>query len=78
LDCLDPNFGTEEDLKELVEKAHKQGIRIVLDAVINHTGPTTNLDETYPMTWVRTEPQCKYNNFENTTACTLVANFLMF
>jgi alpha-amylase len=48
LDCLDPNFGTEKDLKELVEKAHKQGIRIVLDAVINHTGPTTNLDETYP------------------------------
>ena len=71
---LDPNFGTEKDLKELVEKAHKQGIRIVLDAVINHTGPTTEIDETYPMTWVRTEPQCKYSNFENTTACTLVAN----
>ncbi len=34
----DPNFGTEEDLKELVEKAHQNGIRIVLDAVINHTG----------------------------------------
>lgn len=71
---LDPNFGTEADLKELIEKAHKQGIRIVLDAVINHTGPTTDTDETYPMTWVRTEPQCKYNNYENTTACTLVAN----
>lgn len=26
------------------------------------------------MTWVRTEPQCKYNNYENFTACTLVAN----
>lgn len=72
--ALDPNFGTEADLKELIEKAHKQGIRIVLDAVINHTGPTTDTDETYPMTWVRTEPQCKYNNYENTTACTLVAN----
>ena len=72
--ALDPNFGTEADLKELVEKAHKQGIRILLDAVINHTGPTTDIDETYPMTWVRTEPQCKYDNFENTTACTLVAN----
>ena len=34
---LDPNFGTEEDLKELVEKTHQNGIRIVLDAVINHT-----------------------------------------
>ncbi len=35
---LDPNFGTKEDLHELVEAAHKKGIRIVLDAVINHTG----------------------------------------
>ncbi len=38
---LDPNFGTKEDLKKLVEVAHKNGIRIVLDAVINHTGPVT-------------------------------------
>ena len=71
---LDPNFGTKADLKELVEKAHKKGIRIVLDAVINHTGPVTNIDPVYPNNWVRTSPQCKYNNYENTTACTLVAN----
>lgn len=71
---LDPNFGTKADLKELVEKAHKKGIRIVLDAVINHTGPVTTIDPVYPNSWVRTSPQCKYNNYENTTACTLVAN----
>ena len=71
---LDPNFGTRADLKELVEKAHAKGIRIVLDAVINHTGPVTPADPVYPNSWVRTSPQCKYTNFENTTACTLVAN----
>ena len=71
---LDPNFGTEADLKELVEKAHKQGIRIVLDAVINHTGPVTYADNEYPNKWVRTSPQCTYKNFETTTACTLVKN----
>ena len=71
---LDPNFGTKKELKELVEKAHKKGIRIVLDAVINHTGPTTAVDGTYPNSWVRTTPQCQYNNYINTTACTLVAN----
>ena len=71
---LDPNFGTKADLKELVEKAHEKGIRIVLDAVINHTGPVTPIDPVYPNSWVRTSPQCKYNNYENTTACTLVAN----
>jgi len=34
---IDPAFGTKEDLKELVEKAHGLGIKIMLDAVFNHT-----------------------------------------
>lgn len=35
---IDPEFGTKEELKELVEEAHKRGIRVVLDAVFNHSG----------------------------------------
>lgn len=35
---IDPSFGTEEDLKELVDKAHGLGMRVILDAVFNHTG----------------------------------------
>ena len=35
---IDPDFGTEEDLIELVEKAHALGIRVMLDAVFNHSG----------------------------------------
>jgi alpha-amylase len=71
---LDPNFGTKEDLKELVEKAHAKGIRIVLDAVINHTGPVTEKDEVFPNNWVRTSPKCTYNSYENYINCTLVEN----
>ncbi len=72
--ALDKNFGTKEDLKELVTTAHKNGIRIVLDAVINHTGPVTGADPVWPLDWVRTGPQCTYENYENTTSCTLVKN----
>ncbi len=71
---IDPNFGTKEDLKELVAIAHKNGIRILLDAVINHTGPVTEKDPVWPIDWVRTAPQCIYNNYENTVSCTLVKN----
>lgn len=72
--ALDPNFGTKKDLAELVEKAHAKGIRIMLDGVINHTGPVTEMDSVWPNDWVRTGPTCTYNNFENTTICTLVKN----
>lgn len=35
---IDPDFGTEEDMVELVQKAHSLGIKIMVDAVFNHSG----------------------------------------
>jgi alpha-amylase len=72
--AMDPNFGTEEDLTELVETAHAHGIRIVMDVIVNHTGPVTELDPVWPTEWVRTEPQCTYQDYESTVTCTLVKN----
>lgn len=33
---IDPQFGTKEQLKALVEKAHERGMHIILDGVFNH------------------------------------------
>ncbi|WP_217593240.1 alpha-glycosidase [Cohnella sp. GbtcB17] len=35
---VDPQFGTNEKLKELVEACHARGIRVLLDGVFNHCG----------------------------------------
>ena len=35
---VDPHFGSLETLKELVQKCHEKGIRVMLDAVFNHSG----------------------------------------
>ena len=71
---IDANLGTIEDYKELIDKAHERGIRVLMDVIINHTGPVTGIDTQWPDEWVRMSPTCTFDNFENTVVCTLVDN----
>ncbi|MEM9143733.1 MAG: alpha-amylase family glycosyl hydrolase, partial [Bacteroidota bacterium] len=72
--ALDPNFGNKKDLENMVKAAHEMGIRVLMDVVLNHTGPVTDKDPVWPKEWVRTDPTCEFTTYENTTACTLVDN----
>lgn len=38
---IDPHFGTEDDLRHLVDEAHARGIAVILDGVFGHHGGVT-------------------------------------
>jgi len=71
---LDPNFGTMKDLKNVVDAAHNRGIKIVMDVVLNHTGPVTAMDPFWGEDWARENPNCAFTTYDNTTKCSLVEN----
>lgn len=35
--AINPEYGTEADLKRLVSEAHKRGLKVIIDVVANHT-----------------------------------------
>lgn len=71
---IDNRLGSSSDIREMVKTAHENGIKIMMDVVINHTGPVTPLDPLWPKEWVRTTPRCVYKDYTSTISCTLVDN----
>ena len=45
---IDPEYGTNEDLKDFVDKAHKLGMKVMLDMVFYHCGPNAVFLEAHP------------------------------
>ena len=46
--AVNPEFGTAEDFKELVDKAHEMGFTVMMDWVANHTG--------WDCAWIKDHP----------------------
>lgn len=45
---IDEEYGTMEDLKEMIDEAHKLGIKVLLDLVYLHIGPNAPIIQKHP------------------------------
>lgn len=53
--AIDPEYGTLDDMKMLVARAHRLGFRVILDITPNHTSRDHVWVETHPEFYVRRE-----------------------
>ena len=59
--AINPEFGTLEDFKRLVDEIHNQGMRCIIDVVYNHTSPDSWLAEHHPE-WFYHKPDGSFGN----------------
>ncbi len=52
---INPDFGAEADLRDLVDRAHERGMRLIIDWVINHSAWDNPLTRTNPELYQRDE-----------------------
>lgn len=45
---INPEYGTEEELKELIDVAHEHGLKVLIDVVYNHTSHDSRLWNSHP------------------------------
>ncbi|WP_371825316.1 alpha-amylase family glycosyl hydrolase [Paenibacillus soyae] len=62
---IDPSFGTAEELKAMINEAHANGIRVIMDWVMNRGSVDHILTETHPEYFTRNENDEVYYEVPN-------------
>lgn len=61
---IDPRFGTNEEYRQLVQKCHEHGIKMVMDLVFNHCGANNFLFRDLPQKdWFNYDSQYVQSNY---------------
>ena len=72
---IDPRYGTNEDYVRLVEKAHEQGLKIIMDYVTNHWGIEHWIFKDSPTNdWIHRFETYTETNHKRTTAIDINAS----
>lgn len=62
--AVNPEFGTMQDLVNLVKEAHKLGMKVILDEVCNHTGTDHRWVKEHPEYYARNEKGKMYGPYD--------------
>jgi glycosidase len=49
---IDPHFGTNQDLRTLIQDAHSRGMKVFFDIITNHTADVLSYTEPTPYTYI--------------------------
>ena len=60
---IDEDFGTEEDLKELIDLCHQRNVKLILDLPINHTGVLNPWFGAFTIAHRNNDPDDPYYNY---------------
>ncbi len=60
---IDPDFGTMEDLKELIGLCHERGVKVILDLPINHSGRMNQMFTNFIKAHRDANPEDPYYDF---------------
>lgn len=62
---IDPHFGSNDDLKSLIDAAHQKGIKIFFDIITNHTADVIRFEECHnPDGSFKGEKTCEYKTLQ--------------
>lgn len=68
---VNPEFGTVQDLKDMVKDAHNLGMKVILDEVCNHTGADNVWLKDHPEFFSRNDKGETFGPFDWTDVCQL-------
>ena len=60
---IDPQFGTMEDLKELIDLCHRRDVKLILDLPINHTAKNSRWFKNFSNAHLLNNPGNQYYDF---------------
>ncbi|AEP31165.1 alpha-amylase family glycosyl hydrolase [Brumicola nitratireducens] len=63
---IDPHFGSNQDLRSLIDAAHARGMKVFFDIITNHTADVIKYKECHKLdgTFIKDEPGCQYKSTE--------------